>query len=521
MIKAMTSKLSVPPVADEPTQEPHGTPGLPSRSEFEPVAPVTKPHRNVLLLVSLLALALLVGAGFGGYRFYLAHQAKPTAAKTATQANQTLANAAPPVDVATLGGIKAAYVTLPLTADEAATDPIKGPSEMIATASGHYLLRDLRGSSYAHHNTGGKLLYDGQTIYDGPYLWTFELSQNGEHYLYTLDTTAPTSSGNIEVYVDGKLVQSFAENKWLFYPQVSNDGQHYAYVTNGAYPTSIVMKDGKAIYTNSYVETIFNADLSRYIALTQRNTDYYNVVVNGTQIASNVPFLEANALTAISNNGQHYLYRNGNALFEDGREVATSKSIEATAVTDTGAYALADMASNNLIINGKNNAIPTTLTQDCTPTCSYQPPIQMAISPAGDHYIIGTQALPFWYVDGAQVRPDGNVEGVEFVGDTLYLYRWAQPTSSTFSTADSAIKANCAKSGFQSCSVVVDKTEGAFVRASVNDTTPGSPGTGYEIIAKQGHDSTWSVAWTGQSSPTQSDAQTYGLPADWGPYASN
>lgn len=63
MIKAMTSKLPVPPVADEPTQEPPRTPRLPHRPEFESIVSAMKQRRHVLLPVLLLVLVVVAVVG--------------------------------------------------------------------------------------------------------------------------------------------------------------------------------------------------------------------------------------------------------------------------------------------------------------------------------------------------------------------------------------------------------------------------------------------------------------------------
>lgn len=74
MINSMTSQPPIPSAADEPALESHAAPGLPNHPEFEPIVPVKKRRRVVLLLVPLLVLALAT-AGVGGYRYYLAHYA--------------------------------------------------------------------------------------------------------------------------------------------------------------------------------------------------------------------------------------------------------------------------------------------------------------------------------------------------------------------------------------------------------------------------------------------------------------
>lgn len=433
----MTSKLPIPPVADEPTQEPQEAPDLPDRPEFEPVAPVTKPHRNVLLLASLLALALLAGAGFGGYRFYLGHQAKPTAAKTATQVNQTPANTAPPVEAAAFGNIKAAYVTLPLTKDQSFVSPIYGTGSIVVTANGHYLIRDPRGYTFnSKGNTGGNLLYDGKSVYDGPYLWQFALSANGQHYIYQLDTVRDHRGGNAELFVDGKLVQTVPGADSVYYPQVSNDGKHYAYATvkAGAAGDPYLVKDGTTLYTSteSINKLNFDADLQHYIVVADPlggEPGTHQVVFDGQSLNTSQPSgLAINVSAVLSPNGQHVLYAAaGGALYLDGRRLPQTADYagSAAAVTDSGAYGMVNWVADRVTTSRATHSIPSQFANVCSSGCDAAYPT-FALSNNGQHYIFGTQQPSLWNIDGSAVKPEGSIEGAEFIGDTLYLYRWAQ-----------------------------------------------------------------------------------------------
>lgn len=433
----MTSKPPVRPVTDEPSQEPHGTPGLPNRPEFEPVTPVTKPRRSVLPLVSLLALALLVGVGFGGYRYYLAHQAKPAAAKTAAQVSKSPTNTAPPVDIATLGGIKVAYVTLPLTESQTYVDPVAGTGDIVVTANGHYLIRDPRGFTFdAKGNTGGNLLYDGKSVYDGPYLWQFDLSANGQHYAYQLDTNRNHSGGNDEIYVDGKLVQTVPDTNGVYYLRVSNDGKHYAYATGkvGVPGDPYLVKDGTTIYTSteSIGDLNFDADLRHYIVVADPlggGPGTHQVVLDGKMLYDGQPSaLVTGASAMLSPNGQHVLYAAaGGAVYLDGRQILQSSAYAgaAAAVTDSGAHGVVNWTANKVTTSTATYSIPSQFASVCSSGCdaAYS---TFALSSDGQHYIFGTQQPSLWNIDGSTVKPAGTIEGAEFIGDTLYLYRWAQ-----------------------------------------------------------------------------------------------
>lgn len=425
----MTSQPPITSTTDEPTLESHVAPGLPGHPEFEPVVPVKKHRRVVVLLAVLLALALVIGVGFGGYRYYLTHHAKPAAA----QGSQTPASNAPPVENTAFGNVNAAYVTFPLTKDQTTVDPVAGTGTVIATANGHYLLRDTQGFTYGPSgNKGGKLLYDGRVIYDGLLLWQFALSLNGEHYAYQLDTSPDNRSpGNDEIFVDGKLVQTIPDSHGVYYLQVSNDGQHYAYATGSGQTSGdpYLVKDGKTIYTSTKsIGTLsFDGNLEHYILQAMpisSTSEKYDVALDGRSLQTDMHFTESvDRYVAISADGQHYIYANGSTLYMDGKEVQKDVSPIAAAVTDGGNYGLVNTTANKVVTSQATFTMSNEFAQ-CSPGCGGNYP-EFALSNDGLHYAFGTQQPNLWNIDGATVTPAGNIEGVEFVGSTLYLYRWA------------------------------------------------------------------------------------------------
>ncbi len=238
-----------------------------------------------------------------------------------------------------------------------------------------------------------------------------------------LDTSTSHSGGQYEIYVDGKLKQTYTDtNNAVGNLVVSNNGIDYAYIT-GTYGTDLV-KDGKVIYSNTNIDADFSADLSTYIAATGLENDYYGVVVNGWQVASQIRNNgSAFASIALSENGQHYLYYDGHTLFEDGKAVANGGAFNsAIAVSDSGSFALDSPTLNTLNINGADETVTGQASPACNADCSELP--LLAIDDSGEHYATGYQSGTQWNVDGQEVTIPGNIESVEFDGETLYVYVW-------------------------------------------------------------------------------------------------
>lgn len=419
-------------LAPAPTSEPGK---LPERPEFEQPPKASK-HKVWPLAALLLLLLILAGSGYYAYGHYF-QAARKTASSPAIGAHPQTAHSAPPTEAATFGAVKVAYMTLPLTESQTFVNPVAGTGDIVVTANGHYLIRDPRGFTFdSKGNTGGNLLYDGKSVYNGQYLWQFALSANGQHYIYQLDTARNHSGGNAEIYVDGKLVQTVPDTNGVYYLRISNDGKHYAFATGkaGAPGDPYLVKDGHTIYTSteSIGDLNFDADLQHYVVVADPlggGPGTHQVVLDGKMLYDGQPSALAGRTSAIlSSNGQHVLYAAaGGAVYLDGRQILQSSAYvgAAAAVTDSGAYGVVNWVANKVTISNATYSIPSEFANVCSSGCAVAYPT-FALSNNGQHYIFGTKQPNLWNIDGAIVAPVGNVEGVEFVGDTLYLYRWAQ-----------------------------------------------------------------------------------------------
>jgi hypothetical protein len=426
---------------DTENQAPNATD---QESEKHPVEPNLKQpghikHARKLIYGYLILLVLAGACGYFVYRYNLHQSAKVPATNASVTSTKkgpnipvTNTNTAPAVETTVLGDVKSAYLTLPLTKDQASTNPINGPGQSISTASGHYLLRDPRGFSYSSSNEGGKLLYDGKSIYDGPLLWEFTLSSNGEHYAYDLDTSTNHTGGNYEIYLDGKLIRTVPDSNGVYDLAIADNGKDYAFTTGQPKATwgdTDLVKDGNTIYTNpNGIRTIyFDSKLQHYIAATNPTaSNQYDLALNGQTILTNLDFAGTiDPPISLSQNGQHYLYANGGILYLDGKEILQPKDTAAMGVSDNGDYAVVNPLASSVTTSKTSFTLSSQFAQGCNPGCGGSFPM-FSMSNDGQHFVYGTQTPNLWNLDGATVTPTGTIEGVEFVNDTLYLYRWDQ-----------------------------------------------------------------------------------------------
>jgi len=406
---------------------------LPERPESKkPLEP--KNNKRKLLIFTALATLLFV-AGATATFAYLRLRTPAKTTEVNNTASQSTTHSAPAIESTSFGNVKAAYVTLPLTKTQADTDPIYGPGQNIATASGHYLLLDPTGYTYnATSNEGGKLLYDGKSVYNGPYLFRFALSDNGQHYLYVLDTDPKHSSGNQDIYIDGKKVQSVSDKEGVYYVRLSNNGRDYAFATGkpeGYLSTTELDKNGSTILTvkNGIEVLAFSSDLSKYLLATPSTStgEKYDLIANGQTVARNVDFMgAAEPSIGLSFNGIHYIYTDGKTIFTENDATQHVLGVAAMAVSDSGVFSVVDPLSNAIHVNSKSYNLPSSFASACNPGCGGAFP-EFAMSNDGLHFVFGTQYPNLWNMDGSTITPVGDIENVEFVGDTLYLYRWTDP----------------------------------------------------------------------------------------------
>jgi hypothetical protein len=323
------------------------------------------------------------------------------------------------------------YVTIPTHINEAKNYP----NDSAQTAQGHYVYIDT--SAYNNNNDlGGKLIYDGKTIYNGANLATssYAISQNGQHYAY-MRYANDTSS----IYVDNKLVKKVPGHTTSYAVvlyAVSNNGKNYAY---GYAPNSQsvgIYKNGSQLYknTSTIFTALFSSDLTNYVAAVQIPTTASNV---NYDVIKNSKDVGSGSQAFISPNGQHYMSLVGNGNSEVSGVAVDGKTIgkvtendgdsDYTAINDNGTYGYTDFYSHLVNINGTNKAIPASIPDDCGQGCINL----FAVNQTDTHYIVGdykpggSTTGPVWDLDGKTITLKGDVEGLEFNHNTLYVYKWS------------------------------------------------------------------------------------------------
>jgi hypothetical protein len=393
-------------------------------------SPTPKSRKKLLIVLVVVLVIVLIGGG--AYALYKHnHKAKPVTSST-TKTN-IVSSTAP----ATSNAVTIDYVTIQTGVNESQDYPM----DAAKTALGHYVYIDTSGSlNNSSTDLGGKLVYDGQSVYSGSDLDTgsYVISQNGLHYAYM---KYDNSTANI--YVDNKLVQSVpnqSSSSAVTLYAVSNSGQDYAY--GYAVPTSqsssvfAIFKDGKQIFQNkSTIFTVdFSDDLSHYVAIVQIPTDSNDnvsddVIKDGTNEGSgNQAF--------ISPDGSQYISLANNSSETNGTVSVDSKSVgtvtevngggNSIAINNNGTYAFTDFADHLVNINGTNHTIPSTIPNDCGQGCINL----FALNQDATHYIVGDYKPvggggAVWYMDGKSVTLTGDIEGLEFNNNTLYVYKWS------------------------------------------------------------------------------------------------
>ncbi|HEV2402590.1 MAG TPA: hypothetical protein VGS08_00115 [Candidatus Saccharimonadales bacterium] len=317
------------------------------------------------------------------------------------------------------------YVTIPTGVNERQNYP----TDFAATAQGHYVYIDTSVPSANPYTVlGGKLLYDGRTIYSGTDLEIVSevISPNGLHYAYMRYI-----NGNTNIYVDNKLVKTLpyqGPNSATLYA-VSDNGKEYAYEYPGSQGNTL-FRNNVALYTtgNGIGSAIFSNDLAHYATIVQASpgASAGNIIKDGNNLGSgDAVYLSPNGLHDIITVG---MGSGTNGIVKvDGATVGESATdLNSTVVSDTGSYAFTQYERYLITINGKNYRIPTAIPSDCKHSCVNL----FAVNQNGSHYIVGDYRPTgghgaVWDLDGKNVALNGDIMDVAFSNDILYVYRWS------------------------------------------------------------------------------------------------
>jgi len=388
------------------------------------------------MIISVVILVVLLAGGGAFVLYRHNHKAKPIASVSTTKTSSAAKSSATST---ASNAVTIDYVTIPTKVNESQAYPMNGAQ----TAQGNYVYVDPNSSSLnLNDKLGGTLIYDGKTIYQGSDLvqgvTSYVISQNGLHYAYMKYDNSTTN-----IYVDNKLVQSVpnqVSSSAVTLYAVSNNGQDYAY--GYAVPTSqsssvfAIFKDGKQLFRNpSSIFTVdFSENLSHYVASVQIPTGSNgnvtdDIIKDGTNEGSgNQAF--------ISPDGSQYISLANNSSGTSGTVSVNGKSVGTVTevngggysmvINNNGTYAFTNFANHLVNINGTAVSIPTTIPAGCGQGCVNL----FAVNQTDTHYITGdykpvSGSGAVWYMDGNSITLTGNIEGLEFNNNTLYVYKWS------------------------------------------------------------------------------------------------
>lgn len=367
--------------------------------------------RRLLRTFLVLILLVLLGSSSG---YWLIHLHARTKSATNVSLGQNF----------TVGNVKVVYVNMPGLADYKAGN-INGMDEK----QGHYLYGDAQvicGQCAQPDWGNGKVIYDGITIYNGEIdTSSVRLSDNGLHYSYGVPATNGMSE---KFYVDNQMLPTSSNIPvGGSLVAIANSGQDYAYATmNNLYVDSsaryVAPSQGVAISGPA-----MSSNLSDFVTGDDSNTPstfgvLESVVYDGKVLTSSGE--SGDMHMTISKNGQHYIYATNGVVVYDGKSISMDKnqSVESVAIADSGLYAFlaCNQAENMSTIYVGTN----TFSNGSCATVGALPSI--VFNDEGSHffYFSNNQPGDKAVIDGKPIMLTGQVSSADFLGDTLYVYRW-------------------------------------------------------------------------------------------------
>lgn len=320
------------------------------------------------------------------------------------------------------------YVNMPGLADYQAGN-IRGTYE----AQGNYIYTDESSNNIctdcARPYWGkGTVVYDGKTVYSGDLDGeSILLSNNGLHYVYGVPNANDTAES---YYLDNRHLNQSAS--FILGSQVvalSSNGKDYAYSNRSGLYVDTSIKYTPTITggpTPSFGQPVFSSDLSDYITsvtVNQESTKKLTetVAYDGKTLASASEL--GSAVFDMSDNGRHYIYATNEVLDHDGKNIAIPKNefVNQVQITDNGSYTYIECG----ITNGESTIYIGSHAYT-NGTCDSAASVSVLISATGNHYLYFKNDVPNdkAVLDGKPITLSGNINSADFVGNTLYVYRW-------------------------------------------------------------------------------------------------
>ncbi len=328
----------------------------------------------------------------------------------------------------TADGIKVTYINMP-----GLTDFTHGSIHKIDEQNGNYIYayqnpRTFCGACSNPYVGAGRILYDGQIVYSGELDSDSPmLSDNGLHFMYAVPNQQSRSA---ELYYLDNAYLSSSPAITQYLVAVGNSGYSYAYSTNNN-DSLYVNSTNKYTYRSgdgSIDQPVLDATTNHYLTgvISNPANRRTNIVYDGKILTTNAD--TASLDNAISENGLHYLYSTDTTIDIDGKTIATlnqtppkSEEIFNSMVTDDGNYAYVLCGQS-----GQGSVYFDTKHYNSGPNCQPNELPLVTMSADGADTFYSNPTSHSYFLNGQPFKLYGNINTVQFVGTTLYVYRWVR-----------------------------------------------------------------------------------------------
>jgi hypothetical protein len=305
-----------------------------------------------------------------------------------------------------------------------------------SVSNGHYVYIDTSSAKPSNwvkdtiNLLGGTVTYDGKIVYQGSDVLPYSeaISKNGLHYAYV---RVNNNNGQPSIYIDNRLSQLKYSMLFPIFA-VSDDGTKIAYDTTDTYQNDAVYVNNTHVATIYCIgNTVFSSDLSHnivnglYPQVSQPEDPFYDLLIDGKSVNATDSVHTLGAQLAMSKNGISTAYIvESNApstlLYINNRNLGNINDPINLSINDAGNYSYVDLRDALLFINKTSYPLNSKYVND-----NNSNNVISAISDDGNHYFVANPISNYYTVDGKAISLSGNIFNADFVGNTLYVYKFS------------------------------------------------------------------------------------------------
>lgn len=326
------------------------------------------------------------------------------------------------------GRVKVTYINMPGLVDFTA-----GTIHQVDEQNGNYIYAFQNPKTFCRdcadpYVGNGRIVYDGQIIYSGQLESDSPLlSDNGLHFIYAVPN-GPAPNVNLYYLDNTYLPASPAITQSLV--AIGNTGYSYAYTTDSN-NSLYVNSNNKFTYLSQdggIDQPVLDGNTVNFLTGVIENpaTRRTDIVYDGKILTTDGD--TASLDNAISNNGVHYFYSTDTKVVVDRATVATidqtpprAEEIFNSQVTNDGnyAYVLCNQSGQGTVYfdsHHYNSGL------NCGPK---ELPI-ITMNDDGSDTFYSNPNSHSYFLNGKPLKLNGKVNSAQFVGTTLYVYRWVK-----------------------------------------------------------------------------------------------